>query len=238
MTVYGRVLVCNTLMMQKVLYRARVNSLSKKIRKQMVEAVKTFVWKEVRPLKWKIAVRGVSEGGIGVKDPNCMIDAMRIKLIRDMKNKTEQPWVTWLKRKEDRLKNRWGVTTVWDGVTRRQLRELGEECLFEEAVRVWHEMRGEESEGRMRVKIGEEWRELEKLRGREVYEQLVRIRWGELKEEEKNRVNYTMTRIHKLLTPRQRQFWWKIAHKKVMTNNCVHKWLVRGGERAGSECRV
>ena len=87
-------------------------------------------------------------------------------------------------------------------------------------MKVWHEMKGKctEVEGKevTMIKIGEEWKEMKGIIGKEIYEQLVRLRYGKPKqsEEEKERVNYAMTRK---LTPQQRPYWFRVAHKKLMT---------------------
>jgi hypothetical protein len=81
-TIYGKALVSNTLMSPVVQYRARVNHMGKQMRKEILEEIKQFVWKGELPLKWKIAIRSVEEGGIGVKDTMCMIDSTKITMIR------------------------------------------------------------------------------------------------------------------------------------------------------------
>ena len=160
-TVYGRALVSNTLIMPVILYRASVNAISKKLEKEIVKIVNNFLWKKVLKLKWSIAVRGVKEGGIGVKDPICMIDSTRIRMIRDMREKKTQPWVKWMERKEKKLKEKWNVTNVFQGnIKKAKMKELKETCLFERSVRIWHGMKGtiKEKEGKeeMMIKIGEE----------------------------------------------------------------------------------
>jgi hypothetical protein len=242
-TVYGRALVSNTLIMPVILYRARVNAITRTLEKEIQKTVKDFIWRKVPSLKWSIAVRGIQEGGIGVKDPICMIDSTRIKMIKDMREKKAQPWVKWMERKEHKLKKKWNVKSVFHGkIKKAQIKELKETCLFESAVRVWHELKGktEEKNGKeeMMMKIGEEWKELKKIRGKETYNQLVRMRYGELKEEEKERTNHAMSTIARKLTPQQRQFWWRVAHKKYMTNNKAHKWKLDRRGRAPSECNV
>ena len=67
-TVYGRALVANTLMMPVICFRANVNGMTKKMTARILKEIKDFVWKEVPPLKWDLAVRSPGEGGIGVRD--------------------------------------------------------------------------------------------------------------------------------------------------------------------------
>ena len=110
-------------------------------------------------VEYCIAIRGVKEGGIGVKDPICMIDSTRITILRDMRMKNTQPWVKWMKRKEQKLKEKWNVTNVYKKIRKAKITELKDDCLFESAVRIWHELKGttKEKEGKeeMMLKIGE-----------------------------------------------------------------------------------
>jgi len=241
-TVYGRALISNTLMCPQVLYKGKVNGMSVKMKKEIVEKVKEFVWKKVTRVKWSVAVRKVEEGGIGVKDPICLLDSTRIRMIRDMRMKEAQPWVKWMNRKERKLKERWGVESVFKGrVKKKMIAELKDECVFESAVKVWHELKGitkkEEGEEVMKIRIGEHWRDLKKIKGREIYEQLLQRRHGTSKNEAKN-TNHAMTSIARQLTPQQRQFWWRVAHKNYMTNDRAHKWKVDRRGRAPNECNV
>ena len=62
-TVYGRALVSNTLIMPVILYRARVNAITRTLEKEIQKTVKDFLWRKVPSLKWSIAVRGIQESG-------------------------------------------------------------------------------------------------------------------------------------------------------------------------------
>jgi hypothetical protein len=72
-TVYGRALVSNTLMMPVIGFRANVNGMTKQMTTKILKEIKQFVWKEVPTLKWGLAVRSTNEGGIGVRDPGALI---------------------------------------------------------------------------------------------------------------------------------------------------------------------
>lgn len=244
-TVYGRALISNTLMVPVILYKGRVNGMTMKLKKQITKIVKDFVWRDVQPLQWKLALRPIDKGGIGVKDPICIVDATRIKLIKDMIEKNTQPWVKWMKRKEKRITERWQVKNIFQkGMKKKNVTELSEECIFESAVKIWHEMKGkiieEGGEEVMMICTDGEWQRVIDTTGKEIYAELVRIRFGKVKENEENdRVNHTMTTIAKgLLTPQLKQFWWKVAHKKIMTNNRAHKWKLNNRGRAPNECNV
>ena len=47
-----------------------------------------------------------------------------------------------------------------------------------------------------------------------------------------------MTTIRNKLTPKQREFWWKTAHRVYKTNDRVHKYKVDERGRQASECQV
>ena len=47
-----------------------------------------------------------------------------------------------------------------------------------------------------------------------------------------------MTTIRDNITPQQRQFWWRVAHKKFQTNARAHKWKVDDRGRAANQCSV
>ena len=47
-----------------------------------------------------------------------------------------------------------------------------------------------------------------------------------------------MTTLARKLTPKQRQFWWRVAHRKYMTNNRAHKYKIDARGRAPNECNI
>ena len=105
--------------------------------------VKGFLWSKVSAIKWQLALLSVAEGGVGVKDPICMIDSVRIMMLRDMRMKNSQPWVRWMERREKMMKERWGVKDVFkEGTMRGRKNDVKSECLFENAVKIWHEQIG------------------------------------------------------------------------------------------------
>jgi hypothetical protein len=242
-TVYGRALVVNTLMMPVISFRANVNGMTGAMTKKILSEIKQFVWKLVPTLKWSTAIRSTTEGGIGVRDPGALIDGMRVTLIKHLHNKADQPWAKWLRRKARRLSKEWGRENVYKGgVKKKQLKKLKETCVFESAIRVWHEIGGtvieEQGQEKLTVQIGDTAVGLEVTSNRMIYNELIRRRFGELKENDK-KVNFAMTEIRNKLTPKQREFWWRVAHKKFQTNKQAHKWKVdptRG--RAAEVCSV
>ena len=91
-------------MLSKIKYRADV---SKKLRKDLQTSIREFMWpttdttniaenEKERPLvKWEIVLLLEEEGGTGLKDPDCMLDAANIKTIKNIFTKAEQPWMKW-----------------------------------------------------------------------------------------------------------------------------------------------
>ena len=47
-----------------------------------------------------------------------------------------------------------------------------------------------------------------------------------------------MTTLARKLSPKQRQFWWRVAHKNYMTNNRAHKCKIDAQGRASNECPI
>ena len=159
--IYGRAIVANTLMMSKVKYRADVNPISEELKKSIKEEIREYVWEGKKSeIAWKKVIQGVDEGGIGLRDPACTIDAAKIRIvIKNMRIKSDQPWAKWMKRKERRLKRRWGVEDIYGHKpTRNQIEELKDKCLFESTMKIWMEIGGES--GRRKVEEGtREWQD-------------------------------------------------------------------------------
>ena len=108
---YGKAIVANTLMKAQVTYRAQVNAVSKKKKEEFKKKMKNFVWDGKQPLvAWHKLVKPIKQGGIGLVDIECALDAQKISLLRNMTQKKGQPWVNWLGRKERRVMEKWGVT--------------------------------------------------------------------------------------------------------------------------------
>jgi hypothetical protein len=64
---------------------------------------------------------------------------------------------------------------------------------------------GREGEEMMGLVIGGEWRAMRGLKTKEIYEELVRKRYGKLKEEDR-KTNKAVRKLTKRLTPKQREF--------------------------------
>ena len=296
--------------------------------------------KKKAEVAWKKLLLPKEEGGIGLKDPKCTLDAGKIRILKNMKLKHEQPWVKWMTRKEVRLKKRWEMKET-DNVyaykpSKQQLGEMNENCLFEHTMKIWYEMNGttryhhehntkkkrekeekewkhkerrqedrfkdmmklkkqqvetafhkhyqqqghnyqtaiqltktnhkhqvetiaidmfktefgkeweeweEEKEEREKKRnelgfeLNGDWKELTKTKTKTVYEKLRVKRFGRTKDEDK-RTNQAMTKqLSKILHPKEREFWWRVAHKAMQTNQMKHKWLRNNdGTKQSNKC--
>jgi hypothetical protein len=107
---------------------------------------------------------------------------MRITFIKHLQEKSDQPWAKWLRRKERKVSRRWGRANVYQrGVKKKQIKELKETCVFESALRVWHEIGGTVIRGdgdeEMVVMIGKSQVGLDKTNNSMVYDELIRLRF-------------------------------------------------------------
>ena len=219
-------------------------------------------------MKWEKLLRPVSQAGVGLKDPDCVIDAMIMKLLRNMRTKEGQPWVGWMKRREGKVRERWEVDDVYGHKpTRKALSELDGECLFEAALKIWHEAggmtkrrwregkkggrgrqrkrgqeedagEGKEEADELGMEIKGEWTMMKNISTRGVYEKLVQKRFKKVTEEQRKKKNWAMTKIKNDLTPKEREFWWRTAHKTYMTNDRVHKFMIDARGRKSNECKM
>ena len=78
------------------------------------------------------------------------------------------------------------------------------------------------------------WIEIRKIAAKEVYEELVRRRF-KLKQEE-DKINQAMTKMKGELSPKEREFWWKVAHKRIQTNHKLHAWRISAQGRMPNAC--
>jgi hypothetical protein len=144
-TFFGRAVIFNVLMIACIKYRADVNPISADLKEKMKTKAREFIWKHGRPyVKYETLIRTREEGGIGLKDPGCALDAAKIRILKNMRTKSEQPWVKWIKRKEKRLQEKWKVEGNVYGYTptRKQKKEMNEKCVYEQTMKIWYEIDG------------------------------------------------------------------------------------------------
>jgi len=142
---YGKAIVANTLMKAQFSYRSQVNTVTKQKKKAIQNSIRSFVWDSKKPLvAWHKLVQPIKAGGIALIDIDCAMDAQKISILKHMRQKQGQPWVNWMRRKEERVKERWGVRgNVYEyRPKRKELGELKEECLYENMLKIWNEVGG------------------------------------------------------------------------------------------------
>lgn len=142
---FGRAIVANTVLLSKIKFRADVNPLSQTLRKNLKNKIREFMWNEGKPkVRWEILLLPEDQGGLGLKDPECMLDAAKITIFKNLFTKTRQPWMKWIERRLDIVKKRWGVegNLLGHQPTKKQIKDLKEDCLTESTLRIWYELEG------------------------------------------------------------------------------------------------
>ena len=258
--IFGQSLIANTILLSKISHRASVNALSPQIRKEITEKFKAFIWKgEAKrgKVRWEILVRKEEEGGVGLREPNCALDAAKISMFVNLMTKDRQPWMRWIERKLVRVAERWEVEEAMAAKpSKKQLKELKQSCIVESTLKIWFEIGGrgggakEEEEinekGEKRVVmlsgIGVEaeqrWIPIEKLKTRHVYERLVKIRMT-MKNYTPSEAHKTVKTVQTMLTAKERDYWWRLIHRTTPIKKKESKWR-RGddGELVSAICPV
>ena len=150
--VYGRALVANTLMLAKLKHRADVNAISSAMKRRILQEFKDFVWrgKEKRArVRWEVMVKRVEEGGIGIKDPECAMDASKVRMLIRLATRDRQPWMKWVERKLIRVAKKWGVPEAMGAKPKKKQSDgLRQDCLVESTLKIWLEIGGTKKEPR------------------------------------------------------------------------------------------
>jgi hypothetical protein len=146
-TMIGRALVANTLLYSRIKFRLDVNSTTTDMRKRIKKVIRAFIWKQGKErVRWEIMTRREEDGGIGVIDPDCMIDATKIMLLKRWNNKNKQPWKKWITRRMNKKKHEWNVDESENilGITptRKMMKELRDDTLTEKIMKIWYEIGG------------------------------------------------------------------------------------------------
>ena len=140
---------------------------------------------------------------------------------------------------------------------------LKQSCIVESTLNIWYELGGtsrrkhESKTGKKvkkkKVKKGEkhvkdpelgwgfeiegEWHDLGTIETSKIYQALLEKRMKKLKPGE-TKTNWGITLLQKWLAPKERDFWWRIAHKLVMVNARKSKWKEVKGAKASDRCPV
>ena len=192
-TVYGKAVIFNVLMIAGVKYRAGVNPISKDMKKELHELARSFIWDQKRSyVKWERLIQKREDGGIGLRDPGCDLDAAKIRMFRNMRVKRNQPWVKWIKRKEQRLKKKWEVegSIYAHTPTHKQKKEMNEKCLFEQTLKIWYEVGGTTRYDYERKLTNRKMKKQEEKRKQKRKEERKEEKRTQQKEEEKEKMRY------------------------------------------------
>ena len=158
-----------------------------------------------------------------MREPVCALGAENIRMLADLMTKDRQPWMKWVERKLDKAR-RWGVREAMPAKpSKRQLKELKEDCIVESTLKIWFEIGGKGGGTQKEEKeetgetvdidlsgmgVDEEkggWTPIERLKTRHAYDRLIRTRM-KLK-------NYKLRKAHKIVQGIQKQmerdYWWR-----------------------------
>ena len=244
--IYGRAIIANTLLMSKVKFRADINPLSTLLTRRIRDEIRSFMWKGKKAgTRWEILLRPVQEGGVGLRDPGCVFDVAKVKMLVHLRDGVRQPWKKWVERKIKRVGRRWGVADVLTAQpTLRQRKELRENCLVERALKVWFEVgkgmtreqmikkRGGEANvdvmsqkdrDELGLMIGTTWTPINKLMTKQIYGQLMMKRM-KMKKYKPKQAHDNLQKIQANLTAMERDYWWRVNHNLVMTRKRESKY--------------
>ena len=145
--VYGKAIIANSMMLAQILYRGQVNVVSDELRTKAKKVILDFMKGEQRQFKWEKLLLPIESGGVNLRDPAAALDTQMIRLLKLMIVKADQPWVKWLKRREEKLKRKWGFTKSLlryapTEEQREELRELAKTSLYENALEIWYKFGG------------------------------------------------------------------------------------------------
>ena len=115
------------------------------MRKKLKEKFKAFMWNEASRgmVRWEVLLLKEEEGGVGLREPICALDAAKIRMLVSLMIKDRQPWMKWIERKLNKVAKKWGVQEAMAAKpNKKQLRELKEDCIVESTLKIWFEIGG------------------------------------------------------------------------------------------------
>ena len=138
---HARVLVANTILLQASRYRASFNTISKEKLKEITMMIQNFIWKGKRAKKrWSCVVQSRSKAGLGAIDPQCAYDAEKISRLAKAGANDNHPWVSWKKRKDQKIRNKWGIVGKIEAIKTNRKLKWNKNDFFEQAYEAWHEI--------------------------------------------------------------------------------------------------
>jgi hypothetical protein len=233
--------------------------MSEQVRKRLKERFKDFMWKEAGKgmVRWEILLMREEEGGVGLREPICALDAAKIRMLVGLMIKDRQPWMKWIERKLNKVAEKWGVQEAMAAKPNKiQLKELKEDCIVESTLKIWFEIGGKgggkqkeerKEKGELRefelsgMGVDEEkggWTPIERLTTKQSYDRLVRSRM-KLKNYEPKNAHRIVHGIQKKLTAKERDYWWRLTHRVIQTKVRESKWKKNeSGENMTRKCPV
>jgi hypothetical protein len=242
--IYGQAIVANTLLLSKISHRAQVNTLSAQVRKKLKEKFRAFIWKDAKRgmVRWEILMMGEEEGGVGLREPVCALDAAKIRMLVALMSKDRQPWMKWIERKLHRVAGRWGVREAMAAKpSKKEIGELKEECIVESTLKIWYEIGGKgggkekeekKEKGETReielsgMGVEEEkggWIPIERLTTRQAYDRLIKKRMT-LRQYIPKKAHKAVHEIQKQMTANERDYWWRLTHRVIQTKTRESNW--------------
>ena len=182
------------------------------------------------------------EGGVGLRDPCMAMDARKIDIIKKLVVKDRAPWMRWAERVINKIAVKWNVEDVLAASPRpREIKRLKDISAIENAIKIWHEIRGERREekyttvergdlvtqrwesGYGMVQGEDKWIPIEDITSKVVYEKLLDTRRS-IREYTPNPAHKVLCEIDPYLTPEERNYWWKLTHRLISTKKTESKY--------------
>jgi endonuclease/exonuclease/phosphatase family metal-dependent hydrolase len=138
-SMHGRVLVANTVLLSKIRYRASCNTISKEQVEQIRKDQEFFIWKNKKTRrKWCHLVQQYDKGGMKLLDPECAFNAEKISILQRANKNEQHPWVMWKNKKDYEIRKKWGIVGDITRIQTNSKLKWNEEDLFEKTYQIWH----------------------------------------------------------------------------------------------------
>ena len=139
------------------------------------------------------------------------------------------------------------------------MKSLNDDCWIERMVKTWHEIGGRKQTEEERkadevfvrkkkvketglvVEVDGKWKQLGKVKLKEIYTILLRRREGSLEEEDegKSKAFKTLEKVAKKLTAKERDYWWRLKHKIISIRKTEKRWRrYKDGRLVTGQCQV
>ena len=211
--------------------------------------------KERGMVRWEVLMMKQEEGGVGLREPLSALDAAKMRMLGNLMTKDRQPWMKWVERKLRRVAERWGVAEAAKP-SKKQVKELKEDCVVEDTLRIWFEIGGrggvavkekrKKKEEEIEVELSGlgidnvdgDWIPIERMKMRKAYDKLIQKRM-KMKNYTPKEAHRNIHAIQKTMTAVERDYWWRLTHRTIQTKKRESKWKKdERGEEIKSTCPV